>query len=151
MLLEGSKFDLRIYVLLRSLSPLRIYMYREGLCRLATSKYSPPDDKNVANEKMHLTNYAINKHSPSFVPNRDLTREGQGHKRSYTSLLRALARRGFNAAEIQERIESVIVRTVMAAHSKLAHSYKKARQQNVRYRHNVDNKAAKDEAFSKIL
>lgn len=70
MLIEGQKFDLRIYVLLRSLSPLRIYIYREGLCRLATSQYVRPDDKNIVDEKMHLTNYAINKNSPSFVPNK---------------------------------------------------------------------------------
>ena len=37
MLIDGSKFDLRIYALLRSLDPLRIYLYKEGLCRLATS------------------------------------------------------------------------------------------------------------------
>jgi len=74
MLIEGNKFDLRIYVLLRSLSPLRIYIYKEGLCRLATSKYKAPDEKNIENEKMHLTNYAINKHAPSFIPNRDIAR-----------------------------------------------------------------------------
>ena len=42
MLLEGLKFDLRIYVLLAGCDPLRIYIYKEGLTRLATVPYSPP-------------------------------------------------------------------------------------------------------------
>ena len=39
LLIEKNKFDLRIYVLLKSICPLKIYVYEEGLCRLATSEY----------------------------------------------------------------------------------------------------------------
>lgn len=40
LLLDGYKFDLRIYVALMSINPLRIYIYEDGLVRLATVKYS---------------------------------------------------------------------------------------------------------------
>ena len=39
---DKLKFDLRIYVAVTSLNPLRIYMYDEGLVRFATAEYSAP-------------------------------------------------------------------------------------------------------------
>lgn len=100
MVMDGCKFDLRIYVMVRSLDPLRIYVYEEGLCRLATSKYSKPSDNNFRNEKMHLTNYAINKFSPNFIGNCDIKEDNKGHKRSLTSAMKTLSGMGFDTAKI---------------------------------------------------
>lgn len=63
LLLFGHKFDLRIYVVVTSYDPLRIYVYREGLVRFASEKYDSSTEQVYA----HLTNYSINKKSVNFV------------------------------------------------------------------------------------
>lgn len=66
MLLDGYKFDLRIYVGLMSVNPLRIYIYDEGLVRLATVKYTQVIAGSKTNQYTHLTNYSLNKHNAAF-------------------------------------------------------------------------------------
>ena len=66
LLLDGYKFDLRIYVALMSINPLRIYIYDEGLVRLATVKYEKAIAGAKENQYKHLTNYSLNKHNAAF-------------------------------------------------------------------------------------
>ena len=61
-LIDGFKFDLRIYVLVTSCDPLRVFLYNDGLVRLSTEPYASPQDTNIEQLYMHLTNYSINKH-----------------------------------------------------------------------------------------
>jgi len=65
-LIDDLKFDLRIYVLLYGVNPLRIYFHEMGLARFATEEYQGPSNSNLDNLYMHLTNYAINKHNDKF-------------------------------------------------------------------------------------
>ena len=67
LLLRGLKFDFRLYVVVTSVRPLRAYIYKDGLVRFCTAKYSAPDRSNTANVHMHLTNYHLNKDSRDFV------------------------------------------------------------------------------------
>ncbi|CAM9607844.1 unnamed protein product, partial [Choristocarpus tenellus] len=69
MLIEGFKFDLRLYVAVTSFQPLRVYLHKEGLCRLATEPYSR-DPQTFSNRFVHLTNYSINKHNKRLAKSR---------------------------------------------------------------------------------
>jgi hypothetical protein len=45
-LIDKLKFDLRIYVLLYGINPLKIYVFEDGLARFATVPYEVPNPKN---------------------------------------------------------------------------------------------------------
>jgi tubulin polyglutamylase TTLL5 len=65
LLINGLKFDIRIYVLITSMDPWRIYIYNEGLARFASEEY---DSSNIKTNKFaHLTNYSINKKNEKFI------------------------------------------------------------------------------------
>ena len=89
-LMEKMKFDLRLYVLVLGVDPLRIFLSKEGLARLSTKNYEEVNDKNLEDMTMHLTNYAINKHSHKFQPNRAAILDSVGHKRSLQFTLKYL-------------------------------------------------------------
>jgi tubulin polyglutamylase TTLL4 len=55
-LVDGCKYDLRIYVCITSFNPLRIYMYQSGLVRIATEEYTTKSNRK---RFIHLTNYSI--------------------------------------------------------------------------------------------
>lgn len=70
LLLNGFKFDLRLYVVVTSYDPLRVYLNTDGLVRLATTKYSNSKD-SLSQRTMHLTNYSVNKLSDAYVKNKE--------------------------------------------------------------------------------
>ena len=65
-LLNNKKYDLRIYVIVLSFTPLKIYLYYNGLVRFATEDYIKDNYDNIF---IHLTNYSINKQNPNYKSN----------------------------------------------------------------------------------
>ena len=63
LLLDGYKFDLRLYILVTSFQPLEAWIYTEGFVRLATRRYDISKDKQD-DLFVHLTNSSIQKHNP---------------------------------------------------------------------------------------
>jgi len=65
---EDYKFDFRIYVLITSvIDPMCIFLFNDGLVRLASEKYSSSAKENDA--YVHLTNYSLNKKNENFDDN----------------------------------------------------------------------------------
>lgn len=66
-MINGLKFDLRLYVCVTSMDPWRVYIYNEGLVRFASEPYDAALGKNA--KYSHLTNFSINKKNDKFVNN----------------------------------------------------------------------------------
>eukprot|EP01063_Lacrimia_lanifica_P022199 TRINITY_DN29863_c0_g1_i1.p1 TRINITY_DN29863_c0_g1~~TRINITY_DN29863_c0_g1_i1.p1 ORF type:complete len:790 (+),score=323.91 TRINITY_DN29863_c0_g1_i1:142-2511(+) len=123
LLIENKKFDLRVYALVTSVKHLGIFLFNEGLVRLATVDYEKPAEDNLHDLQMHLTNYAINKTSDKFIHNDDADRGDIGHKRDFAFLNKWLEAEGHEPEKIWGRIERVIIKTLLAAQPILSHTY----------------------------
>ncbi|XP_050676228.1 tubulin polyglutamylase TTLL13-like isoform X3 [Leptidea sinapis] len=117
-LVDGYKFDIRVYTLITSCDPLRIFVYNEGLVRFATSRYADPNVNNTTNVFMHLTNYALNKHSRTYVYDSEA-----GSKRKISTLNKILISQGVDLDRLWHSIDQVIVKTIISAWPILKHSY----------------------------
>lgn len=125
-LLEGLKFDLRVYVLVAGCDPLRLFIHKEGLVRLATEAYVFPSASNLNDMCMHLTNYAINKNNPKFQFNSNEADDFKGHKRSLASFFKHLADGGEDVEKLWGEICDIITKTVCIVQPLLAHLYRSA-------------------------
>lgn len=65
LLIGGKKFDLRIYVLVTSFKPLKVFLYEHSFARFCSEAYNP-DDHSEESLHTHLTNVAIQKYSPVY-------------------------------------------------------------------------------------
>lgn len=63
MLIGGKKFDMRIYVLVTSYSPLTVYLYRSGFARFTHYRY---EEGKLSQTEIHLTNVAVQKQTENY-------------------------------------------------------------------------------------
>lgn len=59
-LIDGYKFDFRLFILIATLKPFTVYLYGDGLCRYCSVPYVAPTSENLGNRFCHLTNTAVN-------------------------------------------------------------------------------------------
>ena len=114
MLINGLKFDLRFYIAIMSLDPLRIYVHENGLVRLATEQYNDNFD-DISNRFAHLTNFSINKNDPAFKATNDLSQDGTGNKWTHRPFWPWLKEHGYNPDEILKKIEDAFVTVIIAS------------------------------------
>jgi hypothetical protein len=98
-LIGGKKFDLRVYVLITSVDPLRAYRFSDGIVKFCThpfreirnsGKDGAPTDiamADLGDRYAHLANNAINAGCPGYV---ESDREDEGSRWTIRGLLRRL-------------------------------------------------------------
>uniref|UniRef100_A0A8D0ASR0 Tubulin tyrosine ligase-like family, member 7 n=1 Tax=Sander lucioperca TaxID=283035 RepID=A0A8D0ASR0_SANLU len=123
-LMEGYKFDLRIYILVTSCDPLRIFLYNDGLVRMGTEKYHAPSEANLSQLYMHLTNYSVNKHNENFE--RDETVD-KGSKRSISWFTEFLRTNDYDVAKFWGDVSELVVKTIIVAEPHVLHAYRMCR------------------------
>ncbi|PSN44091.1 hypothetical protein C0J52_11918 [Blattella germanica] len=109
LLIGGYKFDLRLYVCIPSYHPLTVYLYREGLARFSTDKFSMAD---LSNPFCHLTNSSLNKWGPGY--NEKKERVGAGCKWSLRQLRHYFHQANISDWLLWQRVSALVVLTVVS-------------------------------------
>merc|ERR1712166_782755 len=135
-LIDNYKFDLRVYILVTSVSPLSAFIYNEGLARFCTEEYQKPNKENLDSSFMHLTNYAINKNNECFEAADDCSDGDSGFKRSLSSVIEKTCQMltadepypeqacTERTAKMWKDVEEVCAKTLLAGVPGIAHMFK---------------------------
>ncbi|KAG5187924.1 tubulin-tyrosine ligase family-domain-containing protein [Tribonema minus] len=104
----GKKFDLRLYVLVTSFSPLAVWLYGAGFARFSGQRYTQ-ERGSMGNVYVHLTNVAIQKKAEGYD-------RGVGCKLALHALkLLLTARHGAAAVdELFHDMECLVVRALLS-------------------------------------
>ncbi|XP_012168225.1 probable tubulin polyglutamylase TTLL2 isoform X2 [Bombus terrestris] len=108
-LIGGYKFDLRLYVCVPSYRPLTIYLYKEGLARFATEKFSL---EHLNDPFRHLTNFSLNKLGPGYSEKKE--RVGSGCKWTFRQLRRYFEQAGYYDWFLWQRIACLVSLTILS-------------------------------------
>ena len=109
-LINGKKFDIRLYVLITSFNPLKIYLNKEGLIRIASEQFSLSLSQ-LNNPFIHLTNLAINEKNKNFIKN-DLN-SFEANDWSFSLFKQYLKNHNINFEKIYEKIKDIIIKSFL--------------------------------------
>ncbi|KAI9101639.1 tubulin-tyrosine ligase family-domain-containing protein [Phlyctochytrium arcticum] len=124
-LIGGRKFDIRLYVVVTSWEPLRVYLAEEGIVRFASQKYTT-SVKSAGNRYIHLTNYSVSRHAkdkgsqpdtPETFLLSDPRFSATASKWSFTTLQDYFHATNVNVAPVIQEIHRVVVKTIIAGHA----------------------------------
>jgi len=123
LLINGLKFDLRLYVIMTNVDPIKLYIYDDGLVRFATRQYSASEE-NLNDKFIHLTNYSVNKGNQDFEYN-EAPGEFVGHKWSLKTFWKYMESEGHDWHRIWTRIKNTMVKTIMCGHADIIQVFNK--------------------------
>ena len=119
-LINEKKYDLRLYILISGLKPLRIYFYNEGLVRIASEKYSI-NINNLGNKFVHLTNTDLNKLNKNFIHPNDSNSNNENSNMWNLSMYKKHLKQIHNIEwlDIREKIKDIIIKTIISLQHEL--------------------------------
>lgn len=111
----GKKFDLRLYVLVTSFSPLTAWLYSAGFARFSNQRYTP-GKTDMDNLLVHLTNVAIQKKANGYSKSIGCKWDLQKLK-MYMTLVHGVSA----VDELFYDIQCVITRTLLSVQQAMVH------------------------------
>ena len=115
LLVDGLKFDLRLYVVMTCASPLQAFLSTRGVARFASHKWCPVDKANQDDMMMHLSNSSINQ-----------VNTGVSNKWELPRLWKRLAEEGHDVEQLWLSVHKLVALTLAAMQPPVAHAHSTA-------------------------
>ena len=127
---------MRIYWLVTSYDPLIMYMFKDGLVRFSTEKFSLKT-KNLKKRYIHLTNYSVNKKAEKYIKNSNTDPTNSApwddsqilSKWSHQQLKQYINDMGNDWKKVESDIKDVLIKTIISVEPHIVH------QQNISTRY----------------
>jgi len=108
-LFDGHKFHVRLYGLVTSAAPLRAYLFREGIVRIAPERYGI-SDAELSRPAAHITNTALHAGHPGLKVSVDPREENVGHVWSLSAALARMDAEGLPRDALWQRLRDLVRR-----------------------------------------
>jgi len=111
--------------MIKSINPIQAYLCDEGLARLCTENYVKPNQQNIKNSFIHLTNFSLNKQHENFKsPDDEFYKNDNGSKRLLSSVFKLLIQSGRDVKILKRQIKEITAKCIIALEPYLQNAYR---------------------------
>ena len=115
LLINNKKFDMRAYVLVTGMNPLKIYFYRDGYLKISVKNYTVSHE-SIQDGCIHITTSDTNLEcfqGKEYKYDTDIYDE-KSHFWSYLHFERYCNKKGINYTEIMEQMKDIFIKTFIS-------------------------------------
>lgn len=129
LLLDGKKFDFRMYLLVTGVDVMHAFLAFEGMVRICTEDYElPKTSKKLFNNQeddlmAHLTNYTLNKFSDKYKIDSDFQESDAGNKRLLSKVFHTLRAMGVDISDLKDELKDMATKIILALQPFLVNSF----------------------------
>ena len=128
-LIDNKKYDLRLYVLISGLKPLRIYLYKKGLVRRASLPFNITIEE-IQNRYMFLTNTGINQKNEKYIFPHE-SNDSNANIWNLDTYKHYLKSKNVDYDVIHEKIKDITIKSIISFQDKLLKRNKGIDDRNV--------------------
>ena len=150
-LIKGYKYDLRFHGLVSTIKPLKLYLYNEGLVRLASEKYNfsitAPHNKYV-----FLTNLFVNqKNKKKFIYPKNMKDMEESNLWNLETFQKYCARNNINYNKIFSEVGDIFIKMMITVREKIINYIEKTKLQCSNFYHLIGFDIILDENLKPYL
>ena len=150
-LIKGYKYDLRFHGLVSTIKPLKLYLYNEGLVRLASEKYNF-SVSDPHNKYSFLTNLFINKkNKKKFIYPKNMKNMEDSNLWNLDTFQKYCSRNNINYEKLYSEVGDIFIKMMITVREKIIDNIEKTNLQYSNFYHLIGFDIILDENLKPYL